>query len=192
MLFQEGSIAELKLRCMLRRFLHPTVVLQGQFWPCHGFFINHYKSAVFGVRDAIRTRCSCRSIVCRGLCFLVCSTFRFHEMSSSQCYVHQDVALWAMRSPMHHRRWWLMSFNDWAVSFSLEVSGTDSDFYWVLWKTQVSYVCFVDSCVVFRAAYRWFAQCDFMRSLLVLWTFQGTRFTCDDFNWGVECYLWLL
>lgn len=25
-----------------------------------------------------------------------------------------------------------------------------------------------------------------MRSLLVLWTFPGTRFTCDDFNWGVD------
>jgi hypothetical protein len=36
MLFQEGSIAELKLRCMLR-FLHPALVLQRYFWPCHGF-----------------------------------------------------------------------------------------------------------------------------------------------------------
>jgi hypothetical protein len=74
-------------------------------WPYHGFFINHYKAAVFGVRDGLRTRCSCMSIVCRGLCLLVCSTFRFHEMSSSQCYVHQDVALWAMRSLRHHRRY---------------------------------------------------------------------------------------
>jgi hypothetical protein len=40
-----------------------------------------------------RTRCSCMSIVCRGLCLLVYSTFKFHEMSSSQCYLHQDVAL---------------------------------------------------------------------------------------------------
>jgi hypothetical protein len=52
-----------------------------------------------------RTRYSCMSIVCRGLCLLVCSTFRFHEMSSSQCYVHQDIALRAMRSLRHHRRY---------------------------------------------------------------------------------------
>ena len=31
----------------------------------------------------------------------------------------------------------------------MEVSGTDSDFYWVLWEIQILYVCFVDSCVVF-------------------------------------------
>ena len=39
-LFQEGSIAEFELRCDFRRFLYPTIVLYGQFWPCHGFFIN--------------------------------------------------------------------------------------------------------------------------------------------------------
>jgi hypothetical protein len=27
-----------------------------------------------------------------------------------------------------------------------------------------------------------FAQFNFMRSLLVLWALQGTRFTCDDFS----------
>jgi hypothetical protein len=89
--------------------------------------------------------------------------------------------------------WWLMSFDVWAVSV----------FLWGQWHRLRlllgfyiiylgSFVCFVDSCVVFWKTQDWFAQFEFMRSLIVLWTFQGTRFTCDDFSWGVECYLWLL
>jgi hypothetical protein len=38
-----------KLYCMLR-FLHPTVVLQGQILTMSWIFINHYKSTVFGIR----------------------------------------------------------------------------------------------------------------------------------------------
>jgi hypothetical protein len=70
LLFQEGSIAELKLHCMLR-FLYPTVVLQGQFLTMSWIFHQPYKTAVFGVRYALRTRCSCMSIFCQGLCSLI-------------------------------------------------------------------------------------------------------------------------
>jgi hypothetical protein len=131
--------------------------------------------------------------VCRGLCFQFCSTFRFHEMSSSQCYVHRDVALWAMRLFRHHRRYddlCHLMFEQ--FQFFFEVSGTDSDFCWGFTGCPGSYISFVDSCVVFWTTQDRFAQFDFMRSLIVLRTFQGTRFTCDDFNWGVEWYLWLL
>jgi hypothetical protein len=86
----------------IEKFFHPTIVLQGQILTMSWIFSNHYKSAVLVY--VFRTICSCMSIVYPGLCLLVCSTFKFHEMSSSQCYVYQDVALRAMLSLTHHRR----------------------------------------------------------------------------------------
>jgi hypothetical protein len=50
LLFQEGSIAEFKLRCIFRSSFIWQLSYRDIVWPCHGFFINHYKSAVFGVR----------------------------------------------------------------------------------------------------------------------------------------------
>jgi hypothetical protein len=133
------------LRCILRSSFIRQLSYMDIFWPCHEFFINHYKMTVFGVRDGLRTRCSCMSIVCQGLCLLVCSTFRFHEMSFSQCYVHQDVALWAMRSLRHYRRYddlchlLIELFQFWGQWHRLRL----------LLGDQSLFVCFVNSYVVF-------------------------------------------
>jgi hypothetical protein len=48
-LFKSDLLLCLRSVCMLM-FLHPTVVLQGQILTMSWIFINHYKSAVFGVR----------------------------------------------------------------------------------------------------------------------------------------------
>jgi hypothetical protein len=156
------------------------------FWPCHGFLINHYKSAVFGVdvpyHMLLHDYCLLRFVL-SGLKHVQISWDEFFTLLCAPRCCTMSYAL----TEEPQEIWWLMSFDDWAVSI-FEVSGTDLEFYWVLWNTQVrvSHLLCWQLCLLF-----WFAQCDLMRSLFVLWTFQDTRFTCDDFNWGVECYLWL-
>ena len=86
-LFYEGSIAELILCCTLSRF-HPTFVLREQFLTMSWNF--HYR------QQFSCTRCHLYPMLLHEYClprFVLCDTFRFHEMSSSQCYVHRNVAL---------------------------------------------------------------------------------------------------
>ena len=116
---------------------------ENSFWPYHGIFII---VGSFGC-----TRCHLYPILLHKYClprFVLCGTFRFHEMGSSQCYVHRDVALWAIRSFRHHRRYDDLChlIDDWAV-FSFGGQWHRLRLYWVLWITQASFVCFVDSCV---------------------------------------------
>jgi hypothetical protein len=54
------------------------------FWPCHGFSLT-IKSAVFGVRYALRTRCSCMSMFAE-----VCA-FSFVARSDSMRWVLHNV-----------------------------------------------------------------------------------------------------
>jgi hypothetical protein len=129
-----------------------------------------------------RTRCFCMSIVCRGMYFLICSTFRFYEMGPSQCYVHQDIALWAIRSLRHHWR-----YDDLCHSmieqFQYLRSVAQTQIFiepyerpkFALWETQVHLSTLLTVVFVFQMTYCWFDQCDFMRNLFVLWTFQGTK-----------------
>ena len=147
-------------------------------------FINHYKSAVFGC-----TRCHPYHMLLHEYCLprFVLSVLKhvqipWDEFFTMRCAPRCCTMSYALvQAPQEI--WWLMSFDDWAVSV-----------FWRHWHRlrlllgdQVLLVYFVDSCAVFWTTY-WLICLIWLHEKFISpkWTFPGTRFTCDDFNWGVD------
>jgi len=135
---------------MLRWFLHPTVVLQGQFMTMSWIFINHYKSAVFWVHAMPSVPYALAWVLFAEVC-----AFCFEARSDSMRWVLHN----AMCTKMLHYElcarsgttgdmmtyviWWLSSFSFWGQWHRLRL----------LLGDQVLLVCFVDSCAVFWTTY---------------------------------------
>ena len=83
--------------CLESSFIRQLFYMD-KFLTMSWILVNHYKVGNFGVSDVLRTRCSCVSIVCWGLCFWFVPWDEFFTMLwASRC------CSWAMRSLRHHR-----------------------------------------------------------------------------------------
>ena len=93
---------------------HPTVVLQGQFFDHVMDF--HYRRQ-FWCTWCHRTRCSCMSIICRGLCFVARSDSVIWVLHIVMCTMMLHYELCARSGTtgdmMTYVIWWLGSFQFW-------------------------------------------------------------------------------